>query len=180
MKNRCLSARPKRNVAGFTLIELLVVIAVIGILASVVLASLNSSRDKAKRARAMADLKSLRNAIALLESDTGKWPNGCRINMPANAEIFLDATSSGINTRPSVGVTDAAGGCEWTAGEVASWNGPYASATIDAWGWSYYFDPDYILADGSVVSVIISLGPNGAVNYQNESGGSDDIVLRLQ
>ena len=60
----------KKN-KGFTLIELLVVIAIIGILASVVLVSLNSSREKAKRAAAIADMKGVMTYLTMCKEDEG-------------------------------------------------------------------------------------------------------------
>lgn len=50
---------------GFTLIELLVVIAIIGLLSSVVLASLNGARKKGRDARRLSDVKQLQTALEL-------------------------------------------------------------------------------------------------------------------
>ena len=48
---------------GFTLIELLVVIAIIGLLASIILVSLNSARSSGKDARIIGDIAQIRTLV---------------------------------------------------------------------------------------------------------------------
>jgi prepilin-type N-terminal cleavage/methylation domain-containing protein len=61
---------------GFTLIELLVVIAIIGVLASIVLASLDSSRKKGRDARRLSDLKQIQLALELYYDANSAFPPG--------------------------------------------------------------------------------------------------------
>ncbi|PJE64729.1 MAG: hypothetical protein COU90_00455 [Candidatus Ryanbacteria bacterium CG10_big_fil_rev_8_21_14_0_10_43_42] len=60
---------------GFTLIELLVVISIIGLLASVVLASLNTARSRARDARRMTDMRQIQTALELYFNDNGVYPS---------------------------------------------------------------------------------------------------------
>ncbi len=59
---------------GFTLIELLVVIAIIGLLASIVLVSLNSARAKARDTKRIADLKQIRIALEMYYDTNNNYP----------------------------------------------------------------------------------------------------------
>lgn len=58
---------------GFTLIELLVVIAIIGILSSIILASVNSARTRSRDARRKADVQTIQKAIELYLADYGNF-----------------------------------------------------------------------------------------------------------
>jgi len=58
---------------GFTLIELLVVIAIIGLLATIVLVSLNSARDKATAVKANAELRQIATAAEMDYNDNGNY-----------------------------------------------------------------------------------------------------------
>lgn len=168
----------KYKLRGFTLIELLVVIAIIGILASIVMASVNVARDKGMYAAAQMELDSLKTAFFQLYSDTGVYPNGtpsyCRIVAGGN-EIDLSSANVGI----------VANGAGWSG-----WQGPYMPEVTDPWGNPYYLDEDYqclaatkgcqgVDEPGNDSSVIVSCGPNGALNNGSCAYDADNIVYRL-
>mgnify|MGYP001580527353 CR=1 FL=1 len=90
----------KNGKKGFTLIELLVVIAIIGILSSVVLASLNSARTKSRDAKRVSDIKQLQLALEFYFDSNGGYPSAINI---AN---LVTAPNNFIATIP----TDPVGG----------------------------------------------------------------------
>lgn len=67
-----------RSKAGFTLIELLVVISIIGILASIVLVSLNSAQRKARDTKRISSIHQIRLALELYFDGVGngQYPPG--------------------------------------------------------------------------------------------------------
>jgi type II secretion system protein G len=60
--------------SGFTLIELLVVIAIIGLLSSIVMASLAGAKVKARDAQRISDSHQIRNALELYRTTNGYYP----------------------------------------------------------------------------------------------------------
>ncbi len=84
---------------GFTLIELLVVIAIIGLLSSVVFASLNSARAKARDAKRLSEIAELKKGLELYYADNGVYP-------PSSS------ATNGNNPNPS-----------WSNSSNASWQG---------------------------------------------------------
>lgn len=94
----------KKLQKGFTLIELLVVIAIIGILSSVVLASLSSARTRGNDAAIQADLANMRAQAELYMSTMGNYGTTTTAVPAGTAQHCIDA---GTIFRSGVGLQNA-------------------------------------------------------------------------
>ena len=147
-----------KSTRGFTLIELLVVIAIIGILSSVVLASLNSARKKGRDARRVSDLKQLQLALELSYDANGTYP--AAIN---TAALVTPGYISVIPSDPSGG-TAAYGYVQTGSG-----SGYYIGATLETAGQTT------ALANDNDTSQAITIN-GGATNCNTNAGASTEDV----
>jgi prepilin-type N-terminal cleavage/methylation domain-containing protein len=97
-----------RKDKGFTLIELLVVIAIIGLLSSIILASLNSARAKGADASIKSNLKNLQTQAELFYDTASTYTGLCddatieaAINNAKSAAGISAATNEAIGTAGS-------------------------------------------------------------------------------
>lgn len=87
----------QRTTKGFTLIELLVVIAIIGVLSSVVLASLNTARIRARDAQRVTTVRQIQSALELFYLTNGRYPGGSDVGMNAFNIAPHDGVACGYN-----------------------------------------------------------------------------------
>ena len=117
---------------GFTLIELLVVIAIIGILSAVVLASLNTARNKGNDAAVQSDLSTIQTEAEIYYGGTGVNSYGTAnpSNTCAAVGTALSATSvfTDQTIEKAVAGADTANGTDATYGVVVCNSTPTAYA----------------------------------------------------
>lgn len=160
---------------GFTLIELLVVIAIIGILASVVLASLNTARDKGGDAAVKSNLANMRAQAEIQYDSTGCYAQdgvACSGTVPAIRAAQACPGSGAGDTlfgQPTI-ATAITGALNANDGFVA------CASTVggDAWAIAAQYKSDPLLgwcvdSTGASRQVVVSADTQAGINA-NASG----------
>jgi len=191
-----------RGKRGFTLIEVIVVAAIIAILAGILVPMIFNQIDEARNTRALAECKSISDAVLLFRKDTAKWP----LFMPGDCTQTYTTIQGGGTTAPldnpagswGISLNDIALGLILNLPGIqppvaqSCYNGKarnYLPRTeADPWGNQYIINVANFAGADPVW--VISAGPNGCLDTSvtsqtlndapNTCGPADDIGIRIQ
>jgi prepilin-type N-terminal cleavage/methylation domain-containing protein len=141
---------------GFTLIELLVVIAIIGILSSIVLASLNTARTRGNDAAVKADLKTIQTQASLYfdtNSDYGDDTNDCLAADTLFADPTVALAIAGAETNSGPGNTATCYADDGVAAAGTSASSWAISVPLRSPGQSWCVDSSGAAASGTATLV---------------------------
>jgi prepilin-type N-terminal cleavage/methylation domain-containing protein len=169
-RRRTLMGRPQAQQSlGFTLIELLVVIAIIAILASLLLPTLASAKDKARRTQCISNLKQQAIANTLYVSDNankffsnptnvldavwayGNYGGKQGVEYPGQLRVMNQYVSAAVNVDTNSGGAALVFRCPADIGTLAGGAWPARQPTIfDHFGSSYIYNSDANNNDGTM------------------------------
>lgn len=171
-----------KNKRGFTLIELLVVVSIIGLLSSIVLASLNSARTKAKEAKAKMEMKQFIDMAVVAQGESGKALRWITLSEWSAVQCEPSHRLGNYGLSADLRNIPTSDPCytvwQWDLSSIqAATNGVYAGSGLDQmlrdpWGSPYALDENEdepIGAELCRIDNIESVGPDGVF------GTSDDI-----
>lgn len=101
---------------GFTLIELLVVISIISLLSSVIIASLNSVRSKARDSKRIQDLTNIQTALELYYNTYGGYPASRQVSFGVDSDSCVNV----VEGPGSLGNPYLLGDAYWWCSDVTS------------------------------------------------------------
>jgi len=133
--------KQRLNQQGFTLIEIMVVVVILGILAGIVVPKLLDRPEQARRTKAVAQIKSLEESLAMYKLDNGFYPT-------------TEQTLQALVTKPEVGRIPA----HYREG------GYIKKIPLDPWGNDYVFLSPGIHGDYDLISYGADGEPGGEGN----------------
>jgi prepilin-type N-terminal cleavage/methylation domain-containing protein len=153
----------KKGLRGFTLIELLVVIAIIGLLSTIIAAPIQNARKKAKDAKKVAEMDSVRLALdQYAEANSGNYPAALTSLVPVYMPVLPTWATASVPVRDRLAyVTYSATPAGSTVAQVF---GYHMGAHLDVYNTALDNDRD---CTGSTAGVTI--GATSCVWY-NTSG----------